>query len=96
MRDGDARITYNMAASPTCLSCFPQSAFAAFCVRGRRSKGCGSTVRAMERTRAKTERVRRWATVRRRGVMGAISFFEERGCSVRKGEILYRGEWFEE
>jgi hypothetical protein len=34
----------------------------------------------MERTRVKTERVRRWERVRRRGVMGAIFLFlfEER------------------
>ncbi len=52
----------------------------------------------MERTRATTERVRRWAKVRRRGVMGAISFFYLRREVVqyKKEEILYRGEWCEE
>ena len=76
--------TYNMAASPTCLNCFPQSPFAAFC-RGRREKGCGSTFRAIERTRAKTERVRRWERVRRRGVMGAILFLcERRLCKIEE------------
>jgi len=92
--------TYNMAASPTCLNCFPQSPFAAFC-RGRREKGCGSTFRAIERTRAKTERVRRWERVRRRGVMGAISLFlflfeREVVRVLYKVESLYRGEWREE
>jgi hypothetical protein len=51
----------------------------------------------MERTRVKTERVRRWARVRRRGVMGAIFLFvvEERlYVYVCKVESLYRGEWW--
>jgi len=69
---GMEKATYNIAASPTCLICLPQSALAAFCVMGKRSKGWGSTVRAIERARAKIERVRLWATIRR---MGEIAIF---------------------
>jgi hypothetical protein len=53
----------------------------------------------MERTRVKTERVRRWERVRRRGVMGAIFLFLFERELVRvlyKVESLYRGEWREE
>jgi hypothetical protein len=75
--------TYNMAASPTCLICLPQSALAVFCASGNRSNGCGSIVRTSARAREKMERARRWATMRMIGKMGAIfcvesSFF---GCT---------------
>jgi hypothetical protein len=56
---GGEESTYNIAASPTCLICLPQSALAAFCVIGSRSKGCGSTVRTSARARLKIERARR-------------------------------------
>jgi len=94
-----------MAASPTCRNCFPQSALAAFCVSGSRSKGCGSTVRMTARARVKIERARRWERRRRRGEMGAIFIYikgrgrfllvEERLCKVEQSRFLWGGvEWF--
>ena len=50
---------------------------------GKRSKGCGSTVRAMERARAKIESVLLWARVRRRGENAIFFMCEKRGGCVR-------------
>ena len=80
--------TYNMAASPTCLICLPQSALAVFCASGNRSNGCGSIVRTSARAREKMERARRWVTMRMIGEMGAMfcgesSFFLDRRVEWR-------------
>lgn len=91
--------TYNMAASPTCLTCLPQSALAVFCASGNRSNGCGSIVRTSARAREKMERARRWVTMRMIGEMGAIFCAESPFfLVVQKGGMeIYVGrgvEWF--